>query len=184
MSRLIAALLFLLFTHPHALVGQAAAPATSLQPGARVRITQAGEKPRVAIVVDRTTDTLVVRWPEFSNPISLPISRISRLDVQTGRHRNVLKGMAIGTLGAGAAGFILGAASYQPCTSNCFLAPTSREESGAIGGILLGTVGFVVGTLAGIPSRDTWKRVPLERGGPATVGLKVQGRGLGLALKF
>ena len=184
MSRMLAALLFLMSTRPDVLIGQTSAMAP-LQPGARVRVTLAGEKPRVGIFVARRADTLIVRWPEFANTISLPLSGISRLDVSTGRHRNVVKGMVLGTVGAGAVGFLVGAAAYQPCTSNCFLAPTSAAESGMVGGIVLGTVGLVVGTLAGLPSRDTWQRVSLgER--RVAVGLSPTARGatLGVTLRY
>src|SRR5215218_8168437 len=132
MSRLIAALLVLLLARPDALAGQTAATAAALVPGARVRIARAGEKPRVAIVVAHTADTLQVRWPEFANTVALPLAGISRLDVSTGRHRKVVRGMVLGTVGVGALGAAVGAISYQPCTSTefmgCFLAPESRAQ--------------------------------------------------------
>ncbi|MFL5620320.1 MAG: hypothetical protein ACJ79A_18245 [Gemmatimonadaceae bacterium] len=150
-----------------------------------MRITHAGEKPRVATVVAHTADTLLVRWPEFANTVAVPLSEISRLEVSTGRHRNVVKGMVLGTVGVGTAGALLGAISYKPCTSNCFLAPSDRGESAAVGGIVGGTLGLVIGTLAGLVSHDTWQRVPLDgRRVAVTVRPRAQGAGLGVALEF
>ena len=166
MSRRIAALLLLLVARPDALVGQTAAPAASIQPGTRVRITNAGGKPRVGIVVAQTADTLLVRWPEIANTTSLPLSGISRLDVSTGRHRNVAKGMLLGTASVGALGAVVGALSYQPCTSTeflgCLFEPESRSDAALLGGVAGGALGFIVGSLAGLVSREDWKRVSLD----------------------
>lgn len=184
MSRLIAALFLLHVSGPAVLAGQATGPAT-LRPGDRIRITQAGEDPRVSILVAQNPEELVVQGPKFETDEAVPLGQITRLEVSTGRHRNLLKGMGLGVGIGGTAGLLLGAAGYQECTGMCLMAPDGRGESAAIGAALLGTLGLVVGTLAGIPTHDHWKRVPLDGGrAPATVGLKVQSRGLGLALKF
>ena len=189
MSRLIAALLVLLLARPDALVSQAAAPASRVAPGARVRITRTGEKPRVAIAVAHTADTLLVRWPEFANDVALPLAEISRLDVSTGRHRNVVKGMVLGTAGVGALGAALGAISYQPCESTafmgCFLAPESRGDAALVGGVVGGALGFVVGSLAGLVRHESWKRVSLaDRRVAAAVRPGAHGADLSLSLRF
>ena len=189
MSRLLTALIVVLLARPDVLTGQAAMPEGAVGPGARVRITQAGQKPRIAVVVARSADTLVVRWPEYTNPVALPFAEISRLDLSTGRHRKVLKGAAIGTLSAGAAGAILGAATYTPCESTeflgCLMAPTSASESAAIGGVLGGALGLIVGTLVGLPKRDDWHRVSLDASRVA-VAVTPRGRStnVGLSLRF
>jgi len=189
MSRLIAALLVLLLALPDSLVGQAAAPASPVVPGARVRITRAGEKPRVAIVVAHSADTLLVRWPEFANAVALPLTEISRLDVSTGRHRNVVKGMVLGTVGVGALGAALGAVSYQPCTSTeflgCLLAPQSRADAALLGGVVGGALGFVGGSLAGLVRHESWKRVSLaDRRVAAAVRPGAHGADLSVSLRF
>ena len=185
MSRLITALLLILLARPDALVAQTAAAATSLVPGARVRITRVGEKERVAIVTGRTADTLHVQWPGFVNTVALPIAQISRLDVSTGLHRNVAKGMFFGVLAGGTVGALFGAISYQPCTSQCFLSPEDRSQSAAVGAAVGGTLGFVVGSLAGMARHDDWKRVPLDgRRVAVSVRPRAHGAGLGVALRF
>jgi hypothetical protein len=189
MSRLIAALLLLLTARPDALVGQAAAPAASLYPGARVRIARIDEKPLVAVVIARMADTLVVRAPGLAKPLALPLAEISRLDVSTGRHRNLGKGIFVGIVAGGAIGAGLGAASYEPCTSTEFLgclgSASDRGESATIGGILGGALGLVAGSLIGAARQDTWKRVPLDgRRVAVTVRPRGHGAGLGIALQF
>ena len=185
MSRLIAALLLVLISRPAVLAGQAEGPTKLLRPGARIRITQPGEHPRVAILVARNSEELVVQGPKLANDEGVPLGQITRLEVSTGRHRNVLKGMALGTAIGGAGGLLFGAAAYQPCTSMCIMAPNDRGESAAIGGVLFGTLGLLVGTIAGVQSHDSWQRVPLDDlRARATVGLQASGRGVGVTLKF
>lgn len=189
MSRLLTALIVVLLARPNVLTGQAVMPEGAVGPGARVRITQAGQKPRIAVVVARSADTLVVRWPNYTNSVALPLAEISRLDLSTGRHRKILKGAAVGTLSAGAAGAIIGAISYQPCETTeflgCFMAPTSASESAVVGGVLGGTLGLIVGTLIGLPKRDDWHQVSLDA---SRVAVAVTPRGggtaVGLSLKF
>src|SRR5690349_14722721 len=156
MSRLIAALLLLQVSGPAVLAGQAAGPATLLRPGDRIRITQVGEDPRAAILVAQNPEELVVQGLKFETDEAVPFRQITRLEVSTGRHRNVLKGMGLGIGIGGAAGLIFGALAYQPCTSMCFMAPGDRGESAALGGLVFGTLGLLVGTIAGLPSHDTW----------------------------
>jgi hypothetical protein len=189
MSRLIAALFLLLSVRPDALVGQTAAPAASLRPGARVRIaTRDDTKPRVTTVVAQKGDTLLVRSPEF-NILTLPLDEISQLEVSTGRHRNVVKGMVLGTGIGGTVGGLLGAVTYQPCESTefmgCFLAPKDRQESAVVGGVVGGVLGFVIGSLAGLARHDDWKQVPLDaRRVTVNVAPRAHGAGLGVALEF
>ena len=189
MSRMIAVLLLLVLARPDALASQAAAPAATLPPGARVRIARIAEKPLVATVVTRVGDTLIVRAPGLANPLAVPLAEISQLDVSTGRHRNVGKGILVGIVAGGAVGAGLGAATYQPCESTefmgCFLAPKDRGESVRVGGVVGGALGLVVGALIGAPRRDTWKRVPLDGSRVAvSVRPRAHGAGLGVVLQF
>lgn len=184
MSRLIAVLLLLVLTHPGALVGQAATPALLVQPGARVRISQPGEDPRIAIVVAYTADSLVVQGAEFENDVALPLTRISRLEVSAGSHRNVVNGMLLGTLIGGTAGFILGVATYEPCTGFCLFTPDSRSTSGAVGAALFGVLGFTVGSLVGLQSHETWQQVPVDRKRVAIGVRQMHGAGIGVSLEF
>lgn len=190
MSRLLAALIVLsLLTRPDALSGQSAAAVPALSAGARVRIARTGEKPRIATVIGHSADTLVVKWPEFANPVPVPIADISRLDVSTGQHRRVLNGMALGTASVGALGAVVGMITYKPCTSTeflgCLLAPESRSASAVMGGAVGGALGLVVGTIVGLQRHESWRRVPLEaRRSAVSVSPHARGTRLGLALTF
>jgi hypothetical protein len=189
MSRLLTALVVLLVSLPGVALSQTRAPAGSLTPGARVRIAQAGEKPRVGIVVARTADTLLVKWPEFASSAAVPFADISRLDVSTGRHRRVLKGMALGTVGVGTIGAIAGAISYQPCQSTeflgCLFAPASRSDAAAFGGVVGGALGLVVGSLVGLQRHESWKRVSLDdRRVAIALAPRGQATGVGVSLHF
>lgn len=189
MSRLLSALLVIALAGPGTLLCQTSASTASIGQGARVRISQVGQKPRIGVVVTPGADTLLVRWQEYTSSVAVPIAEISRLEVSNGRHRKVAKGALVGTLTGGAAGAMLGAATYSPCTSKeafgCLLAPTARSEAVAVGGVLGGTLGLLVGTLAGLPSRESWHRVSLDARRVA-VAVKPGARGtdLGVTLRF
>lgn len=186
MSRLIAALLLILFSGSGVLAGQAPGPTMLLRSGARIRITEAGENPRVAVLVARNSEELVVQGPKFETDEAVPLEKITRLEVSTGRHRNVLKGMGLGLAIGGTAGLLLGAVAYPGrCTGICIMGPETRGESAAMGGALLGTLGFVIGTIAGIPSHDTWQRVRVDESRVAfAISPRAAGTGLGVALRF
>jgi len=189
MSRFVAALLVILLARPDALTGQSAQSASAIRPGARVRITQEGQKPRVAVLVAPGADTVLVRWAEHTSTVAVPLAEVSRLDVSTGRHRKLLKGALVGTLSAGTVGALLGAATYSPCESTeffgCFMEPTSQGESALLGGIVGGALGLIVGTLAGLPTRESWHQVPLEaRRVALAVTPRGRATGLGVSLRF
>ena len=166
MSRLIAVLLVLALARPDTLAGQGARTAGSLAPGARVRITTAGAERRIATLVSQTGDTLLVRWPEFANAVPVPLAGVSRLEVSTGRHRRVLKGLMWGTVAGGATGALIGAATYEPCEPtgflDCFLEPENRMQSAAWASLVGGTLGLVVGAFAGLAPHERWQSVPLD----------------------
>jgi hypothetical protein len=189
MSRLVAVLLVVLLARPNVLVAQSAQTASSIRPGTLVRITQTGQKARVATMVSPGTDTVLVRWEKSTGTAAVPLAEVSRLDVSTGRHRNLVKGAVLGTLGGAALGAVAAAATFEPCTSTapfgCFGAFESRGEAGTAGAVLAGAVGLVVGTVIGIRSHEGWHRVPLDARRVA-VALTPRGRatGLGVTLRF
>jgi hypothetical protein len=189
MSQLIASLLVLALAYPATLVAQAAPTAATLAPGARVRVTTSGSGRQIGTVVAHRGDTLLVRWPEFANAVAVPLDGVSRLEVSTGRHRRVVKGLMLGTAIGGVTGVLIGAASYEPCDSTefmgCFLGPTSRGESAAVVGVAGGVLGLVVGSLAGLARHERWKPVSLgERRVAFAVTPRAHGTRLGVSLQF
>jgi hypothetical protein len=189
MVRPIAALLLLTLALPGALASQAAPRATPLAAGARVRITRPGEQPLVAIVVAHTADSLLVQASGHSLPVALPLTEISQLDVSTGRHRHVAKGIGVGFVAGGTVGALLGAATYQPCTSTeflgCLMAPENRGQSAALGILVGGGLGLIVGGLVGSVRQEQWARVPLDgKRVSLSVSPSARGTGLGMTLQF
>ena len=189
MSRLIAGLLVLALAHPATLLSQAAPTAATLAPGARVRITTAGSERQIGTVVAQRGDTLLVKWPEVANAVAVPLAGISRLDVSTGRHRRVVKGLVLGTAVGGATGALIGAASYEPCDTTefmgCFLAPKSRMESAAVVGAAGGVLGLVVGSLVGLARHERWQPVSLgERRVAFAVTPRAHATRVGVSLRF
>ena len=157
MRRLLAVLLFVCSASAQALLGQTG---TSVAPGARVRVTLPHEQPRTAVVVARTSDTLVVRWTDQAETAALPLGGIARLELSTGRHRSVAKGAGWGALIGAGAGAILGAATYTPCDGfDCIVTPNSRGEATAYGAAGGGALGLIIGSLVGLQTHEEWQRV-------------------------
>jgi len=122
--------------------------------------------------------------------VKYPLTDIARLEVSSGRYRPVLRGLAVGT----GVGVILGGAggalTYSPCESTeflgCLLAPESRTQSAAMGAVVLGALGLVVGGLQGLIPRDRWQRVQVD-GNAVRFNMRAlprSGTGIGLALAF
>jgi hypothetical protein len=67
----------------------------------------------LGVVIGRSADTLLVRWPEFSNEDAVPLADISQLEVSTGGQRNLLKGATVGMLAGGAIRALAGSAGTK-----------------------------------------------------------------------
>lgn len=175
MRRTLACLLLLTIAY-----AGAAAQAGPVPPGSRVRVTSPmlGDAPRIGTAVTFRSDTLVFQRAG-SQAVVIPASALTRLELSTGRHRPILKGMGIGFLVGAATGVILGFASGD--SENGWWDWTAEQKAG-IGGSVLGTVGALAGAVIGATRvTETWTRVSL--GSAATgVGPSPNGRGVGLAI--
>ena len=184
----------ILITLAHAVPAQA--PARTAKVGDRVRITRLGfPTPVVGVMVSATTDSIsfVPAVPHvFGAPGVQDTARIARTAVQLfevsdGRHRHPWSGLALGLVGGGTAGIIVGAVSYEPCHSTefmgCFLAPSSRDESALLGGAVFGVLGSVTGLIIGtFYQTDHWHHVTLER--VAQLRLVPASHGVGASLSL
>ena len=116
---------------------------------ARVRVT-ARDARQIVRFEGQRADTLVLREFDTGAPLLLPLSTVQRLSVSGGRRSvgaGALRGLGIG-LGVGVAGgAVIGALS--PVNEDAFI-KVSRAETVAIGAILVGGIGAVLGTLAGV----------------------------------
>lgn len=145
-------------------VADAQAPAVVA--GTRVRVTAPSIdlKRHVTTVVDVRGDSIVFGVSDNSRSVAL--SDVTALEVSTGKHRRFLRSAGLG-LGIGAIiGAAVGAASYEECVPteflDCLLAPESRGQSVAMGGVVLGGVGLLTGAVVGALRRtDRWVSVDM-----------------------
>lgn len=134
--------------------------------GTRVRVTAPGNNldKQVTTVMDVRGDSIVVNVRNRSLVVGL--ADVTQLEVSTGKRTQFWRSAGYG-LGLGvAAGALVGALTYEECVSDqflgCMMAPESASESAAWGGILLGTLGFVGGSVVGLIRRtDRWASVTL-----------------------
>jgi hypothetical protein len=159
MRRLLAALLFVLPVAPHALAAQPATQAWLLRPGARVRVTYAGQAARVGTLVSLTDDTLAVQWVNNTDTARMARARATRIAVSRGirpssRAARAKIGMIVGAGGV----LLLAEASGGDDTGN--LAELSEGLMTMMGAALAGGVGALIGAATGGPSEE-WEDVSL-----------------------
>jgi hypothetical protein len=124
--------------------------------GSKVRIMSPvlGDRQQVGIAASATADTLSFR-PEAGGTFNIATPNIAKMDLAVGSHTRKARGAGIGFLVGAAVGAALGAASFKECQGFCIM-PDTRGFDAALGGVLLGAVGAVVGTMAGARHMDTW----------------------------
>ena len=145
-------------------VAHAQAPAVVA--GTRVRVTAPSVDLRrhVTTIVDVRGDSIVFGVSDNSRSVAL--SDVTALEVSAGKHRRFLRSAGLG-LGIGAIiGAVVGAATYQECVPTeflgCLVAPESRAQSAAMGGVALGGVGLLTGAVVGALRRtDRWVSVDM-----------------------
>jgi len=127
------------------------------------------------VAMDR--EALIIRIDGHKEPFRVPRQVVGTLDVSAGhksRGALVAKGAGLGLLAGAAVGALLGASTS---CSGCIL---NSSESAAVGGILLGGVGLVIGAAVGAyGSTDQWKPVPANQ---VQVSLRPMRRGVGLSV--
>lgn len=110
-------------------------------------------------VLGATPDTLEFLQDTQGSPIRIARSRVDKIEVSTGRHRQVLKGSLIG-LGVGAlatAWFLHGfCGADSPCQEDEFLVAAT------VFGLPPVAVGAWIGALVRV---ERWRSVPLPGGG-------------------
>ena len=187
MRRLLAALLSALLVAPPMLAAQDVIENPLLTPGARVRVTYAGERARIGTLVALAPDTLAVEW-ENGGVARMARTRVTRLDVSHGvRSGNKADRAKIGfVIGAGL-GLAIGAVSSKSnseCASSIACEDLAHGIATVMGAAMLGGVGAAVGAISGRAS-ERWENARLL---PPRIGVVVpargRGRSLGLALAF
>ena len=152
---------------------------TALTTGNRVQVTSAahGADKVVGTVLAIQNDTLVLQVEKITNPIRLPFSAITDIQVSRGQRRQVGGGIVMGgAIGAGV-GMLLGFAAGDDDPG---ILAMSAGDKAAIGAVLLGVAGAGIGGLVGArSSREKWEHVPLG-GVAARIGLAPRGDGVAL----
>jgi hypothetical protein len=175
-----------LIVHAGALVAQQSAVA----PGTKVRFQLRSGDRLEGRVISLGPEGLEAEFAKFGVTAKHPLTDIAKLEVVSGRHRPVFRGVVVGTGIGLALGGAIGAMTYSPCESReflgCLLAPTGRAQSAAMGATLLGAAGLVVGGVQGLFPRDQWERLHVD-GNIVRFNMRAlprRGTGIGLALAF
>jgi len=158
---------------PGEATGQSVMPHASmaLAPGARMRVTLPGTEPFVGTLLLATNDSVRIDLASGS-AITLPTSRLTRLELSAGVQRHGWKGAGIGLLSGAAVGGVIGFATYRrsSCVPNALaqifcdlIDRTSREVTVAGDAALAGTAGALVGALIGRVGHETWIPVSVAR---------------------
>lgn len=160
-----------------------------LTSGTKVRFEVGEGGRREARVISFRRDTLRAVQSGGSE-MAYPVETIRKLEAVNGRRRPILKGVMIGTAIGVVVGGLAGAASYEPCESTeffgCLLTPESRAQQAAVGAVLAGVSGLVIGGIVGLIPRDRWEPVALD-GRSVRVGARRLPRGaqgIGLAVVY
>jgi hypothetical protein len=153
--------------------------------GDRIRITAApyALHSQIARVLSVRSDTLFLDVAP-AETLAVALASVTRLDVRTGRHRNIGRGAAIGTFSGVAAGVMLGYIAGDDPPDEWIR--SSASEKAVIGAVLLAAPGMVIGALVGaITVSDRWTSVPLGVA-RATPSLQMGRRGtrLGVSVSF
>jgi hypothetical protein len=154
---------------------------TALATGNRVQVTSPahGADKVVGTVVAIQNDTLVLQVEKITNPIRLPFSAITDIQVSRGQSREVGRGLVMG----GAIGAGLGAAlGFAAGSDDPGLFALTAGDKATIGAVVFGLAGAGLGGLLGARStRETWQQVALG-GVAARVGMAPRGDGVALHL--
>jgi hypothetical protein len=154
---------------------------TSLQPGARVRVTSPSHDLRkhVMQVTEVRGDSLIVESATFDGPIA--VRDITSIEVNVGIRNHFTRDALIG-FGVGALlGAAIGAGAHDACSGEdgCLI-PVSRGASAGTAAAAVGAVGFVVGGIFGLfDITEDWERLPMPA--RASIGQTPSG---GIKLSF
>ena len=106
-------------------------------------------------------DSVLVVGSSRGNRLAIPLMSVNKLEVHRGTRNQIGKGALYG-LGIGAGlGALWGLGmSTQQCSMICF----TPAESAAIGAVVTGIPGLLIGVVAGALSKtDRWELIPLDR---------------------
>ena len=143
--------------------------------GARVRVSAPPSRRVVGTVLAYRGDTLLLQRATWNGAetTSVRLGEVRRLEVSVGKRRRMFNGALLGLSAGGAAGALLGAASYSNAPSRCYRDGTEvpcvisldfgRSFSAMAGGVVGAAAGLVTGLLVGARRVDRWEALELAR---------------------
>jgi hypothetical protein len=159
-------------------------PATAQQSGdwVRVETSQAPKRLEGQLLRADADSIVLVRGEYASDTVAVARTAVKVFLVSTGERSNTWRGMGLGFLGGAVVGGLIGVVTFEPCVSDqflgCMFAPETPSEAAALGGIVGGFGGFVIGTIVGVATkRHRWEPI----GVPTSIGIAPAANG-GVAL--
>ena len=141
------------------------AASQTIQAGSRVRVVASSLPGGVGVgnVIAIDGDSLIVVRDRDRGVARLARGDVSSIEVSAGHHRRAGRGALVGLLIGVGGGATLGAMTWKPCTGFCFLEPDTRSAAAALGAGVFGTLGALVGTVAGaLTVSDEWQSVTVS----------------------
>lgn len=154
--------------------------------GSRVRVNASGGGSAAdGIVTAVRGDTLDLRTVRGQVPLVFPLDRVERLALGVGRRGHGGAGAIIGVVSGGVLGWVVGSATYRPCTGWCIFAPDSREQAATIGAVFVGVAGAELGLLIGGKiMTEVWQPVPLDAVRLEVAPMPAGRLGIGASIRF
>lgn len=135
--------------------------ASGLQAGAKVRLHVVGQPTISGVLLGPVRDS--VRLSAVGGSRAISLGELRRMSVSAGREsvgRSMLRKGGIGALAGLLGGVILGFADGDDDPRGWFA--MSASEKAAVGGVFLGGVGFVGGSIVGLATRgERWESAPV-----------------------
>ena len=153
------------------------AQTTPVEPGARVRVSVAGQPDKLAgSLREQSRDSLVIADSETGILRTVGVDQVTKLEIWRGH--SVAKAWGVGT-GVGAlAGILVGATVDPPCSGGTWCIGPQDQGDMVVAGVVGGAVvGGVIGLVVGAVNRHGW--VPLD-----LAVIRSQGPGTGVGLSW
>ncbi len=153
-----------------------------VSPGDRVRVNapMVSSDPLVGSLVELTADTCVVTPEYAATAVRYPMVSITEFEVSQGLRSNTLRGLGIGFAAGATLGIVWGL--IEGDDPEGLLSFTAGEKA-ALGAVVFGGIGGIVGAVAGaLTKTERWREVPLDQlgvtlapqsGGGLSVGLRI-----------
>jgi len=158
MMRLVSLLFLALLTIPQAgLTAETDPPGLS---GSRVRLLAAPLGPRklTGTLVEMRGDSVLFAADHQSVRTLIPTASLTGIEVSRGMHSHVWRGAGIGFLVGALAGGVVGySLAHRPPSDDGDYGPLV----GAVGAVIVGSVGIAVGAVVGTRQTERWERLPL-----------------------